>query len=263
MTDGYARWLIAKGNVFAPAATTVMKFVDKLREEGWILAPDSPELAKLRFDDAAAEMARATGGYAVRTIENELDEDDDDARLVANVEPLPKELTREWLDHPSREELRLVWPVSAAGKLPVKYPLSMKPDGDVSFTFEIHRALEYVYPASDTITPLETLCSCGEELEFEWDEDELIPAFTMSNGIFAECDECSRTFDPAKGTARIEDPFGGGAEEVRGGAAYRFAIKVDCGSYFVEDKRLAFAPELVAFVEKELGRNFYEVGTLY
>jgi len=50
---------------------------------------------------------------------------------------------------------------------------------------------------------------------------------------------------------------------IRGGAAYRFALKVDCGKCFVEDAGLAFDPELVALLEEEFGREFLQIGAVY
>jgi len=79
--------------------------------------------------------------------------------------------------------------------------------------------------------------------------------------IFAESDECSRTFEPSKGSATIANPFDGSKDDVPGGAAYRFALEAVCKD-FVADPALAFGPELVAIVEKELGRAFYEVACL-
>lgn len=237
----YERWLIAKGNVFSPAAASVVKLIERLRKESWI-----------------AE----TGGHAVHTIENTFG-DDAAARRAAAMESLPKVITPDWLDDPDREELRLVWPVDTKGASALKYPLSRKPDGDVSYSIELHRALEYVYPISESIDAVPSECRCGEDLAFEWDDEELVPAFGASTGIFAECEACSRTFDPSKGTATITNPFDGTTAEINGGAAYRFALKVDCGKCFVEDPKLAFAPELVALLEAEFGRTFYEVGNAY
>ena len=233
MGGKYECWLIAKGNVFSPGAAAVIKLVDRLREEKWI---------------------PATGGHAVKTVENTRRD---------GTEALPAVITGEWLDDPDREELRLVWPVEADEPFPLKVPLSMVPSGPASYTLEVHRSSEYVVPSPETIGLAPTICNCGEDLAFEWDEEELSPAFRRSSGIFAECEDCSRTFDPSKGTATIENPFGGPSAEVRGGAAYRFALKVDCGKWFKADPKLAFAPELVALVEKHFGREFYEVGTIY
>src|SRR5262249_8229015 len=129
-----------------------------------------------------------------------------------------------------------------------------------SFALEIHRAPEYVYPAGKTIGRLATTCACGEDLSFEWDEDEVVAPFAASSGIFAECDECSRTFDPSKSSATITNAFDGSSEKLPGGAAYRFALKVDCDSVGTDDPKLGFAPALVALVEKEFGRAFYEFG---
>ncbi len=108
-----------------------------------------------------------------------------------------------------------------------------------------------------------TICNCKEDLSFEWDEEELVPTFAKATGIFAECEECSRTFEPSKGSALITNPFDASrSEEVRGGAAYRFALVVDCGESFVKDAQLAFVPDLVALLESEFGRSFYEFGAL-
>ena len=260
MGGEYERWLIAKGNVFSPSAPTVAKFIERLRADHWIVDPASNDLAKLRFRGKRTEQASATGGYAVRAVENRFGKDIA-AKLAASTEPQPSAITAAWLAEPSREELRLVWPVDGDEPLPVKYPLSRKPEGAVSYALELHRSEEYVYPISDTIDPIDTECACGEDLEFEWDPDDVVPPFGASTGIFAECEECSRTFDPAKRSAIITNPFDESREEVRGGAAYRFALKVACGQCFVGDPKIAFAPELVALVEKEFGRSFYEVGS--
>jgi hypothetical protein len=259
----YERWLIAKGNVFSPAAASIVKLVERLRKEGWIPAPQSAELAKLRFEGKREQRAKVTGGYAVKTVENTFGSDLA-KKIAATTEEMPAALTREWLEDPSREELRLVWPISGDAPLPVKYPLSCTPEtASIAYTFEIHRADEYVYPIAETIGPVPSTCKCGEDLSFEWDDEELVPAFGAATGIFTECEACSNTFDPSKGEAVITNPFDGSEAEVRGGVAYRFALKVGCGKSFVEDPKLAFHPDLVALVESEFGRQFYEVGCTF
>jgi hypothetical protein len=259
----YERWLIAKGNVFSPAAASIVKLVERLRKEKWIPEPHAPELAKLRFEGKREQRAKTTGGYAVKTVENAFGSDVA-AKIAAATEEMPATLTREWLEDPSREELRLVWPIAGDVPLPFEFPLSRMPeDESIRYTFEIHRADEYVYPIAETIGPVPSTCKCGEDLSFEWDDEELVPAFGAATGIFTECEACSNTFDPSKGTAVITNPFDGSEEEVRGGAAYRFALKVGCGRSFVQDPKLAFAAELVALVESEFGRQFYEVGCTF
>ncbi|MBX3206235.1 MAG: hypothetical protein KF764_14280 [Labilithrix sp.] len=254
----YERWLVARGNVFLPSAATVAKLVERLRAEGWIVDPASADLGKLRFRGKREERAKATGGYAVKTVENTFGEDAD-AKIAASTEALPKAITAEWLADDAREEVRLVWPVDADDP-PVKYPLSQRPDGAVRWALEVHRAPEYVYPVVPGIGALPTECRCSEDLSFEWDDEEVVAAFERSTGIFAECDECSRTFDPSKGSATIANPFDGSKDKVPGGGAYRFGLKVDCGEQYVAAAGLTFAPELVALVEKEFGRSFYEFG---
>lgn len=262
MAVAYERWLIARGNAFSPAAASVVKLVERLRKEKWLVEPTPPELAKLHFEGKRESLAKATGAYAVKTVENRFG-NDVNAKIAATTEPLPAALTAEWLDDSTREELRLVWPVSSEAPLPLQYPLSITPAGKVRYALEVHRADEYVYPTADAIGPVPTICRCGEDQAFEWDDEELVPTFGASSGIFAECEECSRTFEPSKGNAVITNPFDGSTAEVPGGAAYRFALKVDCGTSFAPDAKLAFNPLLVALVENEFGRQFYEVGCTY
>lgn len=231
MSQGYERWLIARGNVFAPSAAAVAKLVAKLREERFL---------------------PATGGQALRTVPRP---------ATSNATPLPAELTAEWMDDGESDELRLVWSVgSDAGDL--RYPLTRRPEGDAGYRIELHRASEFVYPDAEAIGPLPTECPCGEDLEFEWDHDEVLPAFDRETGIFTECEECSRTFDPSKRMAELENPLDGSSSEVPGGAAYRFALKVACGDAYARDPLLAFTPELVALLEKEFGRVFQQVAAL-
>lgn len=231
MSGTYQRWLLAKGNVLTPGPAAIVKLVERLRKEKWI--PES-------------------GGHAVKTV------DKADAAKATEKQPAP--LTADWLAAPDREEMRLVWAVEGDGGR-LTYPLTMKPDGNVTYSIELHRAPEFVYPVADNIEMIDTTCNCDEDLAFDWDEDEVVPAFRSSVGIFAECEECSRTFDPAQESATIKNPFDESDEEdVFGGAAYRFALKVDCGKSFVADPRLAFAKELVTLFEEEFGRSFYEVG---
>jgi hypothetical protein len=239
MGAGYERYLVAKGNAFSPSAGAVVKLVERLRKEKWLPG----------------------AGKAVTTVDNTFG-DDDRAKLAASTSPLPAVLTAEWLDDADREELRIVWQIDAGGPLALKYPLTRRPEGAASYALELHRAHDYVYPIGKSIEPIATACVCGEDLGFHWDEEEVVPAFGASSGIFAECEACSRTFDPTKGAAVLTNPFDGTKTSTRGGAAYRFAIKVDCGKCFVADPALAFAPELVSLVEDEFGRDFFEVGAI-
>jgi len=240
MGTEYERYLIAKGNAFSPSAVAVAKLVERLRKEKWLPA----------------------GGHARTTVENTFG-DDVRAKVAASTAPIPAAITPEWLDDADREELRLVWRIEGAGQKALEYPLTRRPDGPVTYMFELHRAHDYVYPICETIEAIATTCVCGEDLGFHWDEEEVVPAFGASSGIFAECEACSRTFDPTKGAAVLTNPFDRTKTPTRGGAAYRFALKVDCGKCFVADAGLAFAPELVSLVEEEFGREFFQVGAVF
>ena len=233
----YERWLVARGNVFLPSAATVAKLIERLRAERWIVDPASGDLGKLRFGGGREERAKATGGYAVKTVENAFG-DDVEAKMAASTEALPASITAEWLADEDREEVRLVWPASGDEPLPVKYPLSHKPDGDVRWALELHRAPEYVYPVAPGIGALATECRCSEDLSFEWDEEEVVAAFERSSGIFAECDECSRTFNPSTGSASNQEPIrrneghGPGRRRIslRAQGRLRRALRRGCGA---------------------------------
>ena len=261
----YCRWLIPKGNEFRPSAAAVAGLVAQLRSKKWVA--DASDLTSCRFDGAIERLAASTGGLAVRTIDNTFG-DDRSAGLLASAEPLPQELTAEWLDAPSREELRLVWPVDRKGELaPMVYPLSLFPssgaeDKFAAYTLEVHLSSDYVHPEARDIGSIPTECTCGEDLAFEWDTDELVPAFAGSSGIFSSCEACCRSFDPSAATATMTRPFDGEKVTVRGGAAYRFAIKF-ASQFFVKDASLAFNRDLVKLVEEKFGREFFEVGSVY
>lgn len=236
MSGSYQRWLIAKGNVLSPGPAAIAKLVERLRKEKWI---------------------PASGGHAIRTV--------DKAAAAKATEKLPEDITADWIaGEPEREEMRIVWTIEGDVAKDLEYPLSLEPEAKVAYSIELHRAPEYVYPVADNIEMIDTTCNCDEDLTFDWDEDEVVPAFKSSVGVFAECEECSRTFDPAQEEATITNAFDEDEEEdVRGGAAYRFALKVDCGKSFVADAKLGFAKALVTLFEEEFGRTFYEVGAKY
>ncbi len=260
----YERWLIARGNVFSPSAEAIVKLVAKLREERWLVAPGAAELATFQFRGRREQYGQATGAFAVRRVENTFGEGRDAlfARIAACTESVPAAMDAAWLKDPSREDLNLVWLVSAEATT-LRYPLTRRPDGPTHYRFEIHRAADFVYPISESIDPLTTECRCGNDLAFEWDPAEYDNPFGATGGITTACTDCSRTFDPSKEGASVRNPFDGSEADVAGGAAYRFAIKVDCGKSFVPGADLAFAPELVDLVSGEFGRSFYQVGSLY
>ena len=244
MAESYARWLVAKSNVFSPGSEAVVKLVEKLREEKWLPA------------------AGAGNATAVRTIENTFG-DDAAKKRAAQTEAMPATLTKGWLDDPDREELRLVWSIEGDSASGLEYPLTHAPDGaSRSYRFEIHRAQEFIVPVAKNLPPIPTTCRCKEDLSFEWDDEEVVTAFPKSTGIFTECEACSRTFDPSQASSELGNPIDGAKEEVRGGAAYRFALKIDCGTAFTRDAKNRFRPELVALLEKEFSRLFNEFATL-
>jgi hypothetical protein len=264
-TSEYRRWLIPKGNVFRPSGAGIAKLVDKLRKEKWIVDPKSATFQKLAFE--SAPLAAKSGGFSKRAIDVS-----EPRNASAGWAATPYPLSGEWLDHPDRADLVLRFPVHPIPKQgwqwgpdSLHHPLTGMEDvaAPLSYVLELHRGDDYVYPLSDCIDPIDTECACGEDLAFEWDDSEIQSPFGGASGIFTECSECSRTFDPAHAFADVTCPFTKKKTSVRGGAAYRFALVVDCGASFpARGPMPAFHPELKALCEAEFGRDFYEVGAI-
>ena len=263
MGTEYRRWLIPKGNVFCPSGAGIAKLVDKLRKEKWIVDPASASFQKLRFE--SAPLAAKTGGFSKRAIDVS-----EPRNASAGWAPTPYPLAAEWIDHPDRADLVLRWPVRPKdgwqwGPASLHHPLTGMEDAPLphSYVLEIHRGEDFIYPLSECIDPIDTECACGEDLAFEWDESEIQSPFGGASGIFTECSECSRTFDPAHAFADVTCPFTHKTTSVRGGAAYRFALVVDCGESFAKGGASpAFHPDLKALCEAEFGRDFYEIGAV-
>lgn len=164
---------------------------------------------------------------------------------------IPFPLEAAWLDDPNRSDLVLRW-------TPARSPLA---EAGSVLDLQIHRGEDFICPDYEQIGALESDCACGEDLAFTWDEDELPSPFGSATGIFTECSECSRTFDPAKFEATVTDVRTGQKTSVRGGAAHRFAIVV-AGPLAEGALPSAFDADFVALCEAEFGRNFYEIGAV-
>jgi hypothetical protein len=162
-------------------------------------------------------------------------------------------LEGEWIDDPDRSDLVLRWTSGDGARQPLTADLAR-------FDLEIHRAEDFVHPVSEHVGAIATECLCGEDLSFEWDEDEIVSPFGDAAGIFTECDACSRTFDPTRHEATMTDPVTGAKAQVRGGAAHRFAVVVRCAA--PTGSAPTFHADLVALVEAAFGRDFHEIASI-
>jgi hypothetical protein len=263
MATVYRRWLIAKGNTFCPGGEAIAKLVARLRKEHWIVDPASDAFRRLSWSDAP--LAAKTGAFATHSYDVEGGSPSEHPQ--AGKEALPADVSGEWIKDPDRTDLVLSWPVRPGagwewGAASVRYPLT-RLEASGSHVFSLQRGEDFIYPTSKCIDPVATECACGEDLAFEWDADEIASPFGDATGIFTECSDCSRTFDPSRHEAVVRDPLTGEAARVRGGAAHRFALVVDCGAVFPKSAPLpTFHPDLKALLEAEFGRDFYEVGAI-
>ena len=165
-------------------------------------------------------------------------------------------------------DLRLTWDVERLGGSGLIYPMAELPDEDGAgpeeayYALEIHLADDFVYETSETIDPFWDVACCGEALDDGQAEGQagLPPLFGPS--IRRTCPRCGRAFRPQDHVAIVRDGRTGKTAERPGGATYRFAVSVDCGKCFPRSgAAVAMNRDLVAIVERTLGRSFYEVGT--
>jgi hypothetical protein len=147
----------------------------------------------------------------------------------------------------------------------LRYPLRPRP-AEPYYTLELHLCSDYVYHMSELIDPFpnKVWCACGQLLEY-YAEGERSNIFSSSR-IHCVCPNCRSDFDPARQCARVRHGWTGETIGfIPGGAAYRFAVVVDCGKCIPDREmgRIDFEPDLVSVCKKRLGCDFYQLTDLY
>ena len=229
-----------------------MALVAALQNDGWLLGPDHPGLAKLPFDQNAHYSPAKQHGYFALAV----------GKSRSFTAPLA-----ELLDHYANLDLMTVWPVESLKASGLRYPLEPLPIGgpayaaDCHYEVQFHFGHDYIYQTSEAFEPFEPspTCVCGYNLECDPDSDE-DPFY--SPRLLVACPECGSAFDPAQLVATGQDSWTGDDLHIRGGATYRFAVVIDCGKCFGAAQP-RFHPELKALVERILCIECYEVAGGY
>lgn len=242
----YRRYLIPRPNTFRPASDATLSLVAALRRGGWILGEDSPGLAQMPFEQSSQYAPAKGRGYFACTT----------GRADSFEAPLP-ELAQTFADR----DLMIVWPVESLGASGLRHPLDGDFPPDAYYELQLHFARDFIYHTSELIDPFEPAPTCvrGHPLEIDPESDE--DPFYASR-LAARCPACGAAFDPSRLVATGRNGWTHAAVKLQGGAAYRFALVVDCGKSF-DEGRLHFHADLKSLVEKTLGQSTYEVEDFY
>lgn len=205
-----------------PSHAELARVIGRLVNEGGLLAPESPSLPHMRFDEGSIlnKHASSTGCY----IQFRWDE--------ARSFPCPP--SAEDLAAVTDRDFKLVWPVVSLKASGLHYPLTLLPDYmdpvDVYYDLEIHWGREYIYRTSELIEPFayEACGACGANLNVP--DDEILDEAVFHIRLYRRCPACGVEFHPEDRPALVHDPMAlSPAHPISGGATSRFALSVECG----------------------------------
>lgn len=252
----YCHYLIPRPNSFRPTAEQLLELIGEWEKDHWIAAPGTDAFKKLVAIESRLYESPQYNWAQLRLPQQ--------SRKIRMPAAIPYPITVEWLKEQLTGESRFEFPVEHADQIGLQYPLenySGIPD-DPYYEIEIHLSHDYVHHSSECIEPVPTRCRCGEELEYYPDDDADV---FFASRIRTQCPKCSRAFDPSKCFVSCRDGFTGDWSELQGGAAYRFAIVIDCGKCFPRpfEPPLVVSPRLLDLCQRVLKTDFYQVGDFY
>ncbi len=158
-------------------------------------------------------------------------------------------------------DVLVTWPNTDLNLSRLKYPLTVVPGPEgVYYDIEMQLAAQTVYHTSEIIEPFEKIPSrCGRDIQqIDGPGDSPLYDSRLPN----HCPSCGELMNYATLPMILRDGFTGAASKAVGGAAYRFAVVVDCGKYW-PDSPAEVTAEFLAVVEDTLHvrtrvfRDFY------
>lgn len=253
----YRHYMIPKPNAFRPSAAQLHAFIRALESGNWIAAPNSEAYKKL------AEIERKYLGSetAVPWAQERLPNRGGRIRGFASIR---HPVTLDWIESLLSGEARIEFPVLHVQDIGIRYPLVCDtgiPE-DAYHTIEIHSSNVYVHHCSECIDPVETKCGCGTDLEYSLDFDDDV---FYDARIRTQCPTCKKPFDPSSRTVECRDGFTEQSPNLVGGAAYRFAIVIECGKCIPTSKRppLHTDPDFIELIKITLGTEVHQVGDFH
>jgi hypothetical protein len=258
----YAHYLIPRANEFRPTPAQVASLTLAWLDAGYIPKVGSAALSRLTFSKSIwAEAAKETGAVLLK---NRID-----------FKPALVPLDAATQTDLATRDFRLMWPIQTAWTAGLKYALDQMPvarrgtDGP-GYNLEIHSLADYVYISSDVIAPFPNvdpaarpvLCKVsGTDIHYVAQPiDRMFDH--LGSRIRHTCPTCSTVFRPQERRVSVRDGWSGERRDVAGGATYRFAIVIDCGTDIPEQTPKAVG-EFKAITEAALGQTLYEIGNAY
>lgn len=245
-------YILPDNSGYRPDPGKACQLIRALRAAGFLCDPESPTFAASAHRLGALSSQAGYEGFCWKRSAGPNQRVGRVGTLSA-LEPLLTEL--------QESDVLLLWPNKDLNLSGLKYPLTVVPGPEgVYYDVEIHLAAQTVYHMSEIIDPFEAIrCTCGADIqEFEPSGD--CPFY--SSRLPNHCPACNKAMNYATMPTTVRDGFTGLESTAVGGAAYRFALVVDCGKYWPE-REAAVAPEFLAVVEEILPiktrvlRDFY------
>lgn len=273
----YRHYLVPEDRTFAPDAGGIARLVEALRARRWILTPEHPAFLAQHAAREKIPAHEATGGYALRTVDNP-----GAPRMLkladhAIAAPIP--VTADWISSlrtptstdPQRDELALVFTVDSGDEgfdgAAIAYPFAAGEDESGYHDVVIHASRDFVHHASESMDPIDTLCTCGQDLAYQPDPYNLDVwlAIRHEERIRARCPRCASPFNPSqRRSSRRDSGTGKPLPPLAGGGAYRFALLVDCGKGWPRDcGPIAIAPAFLDTCATTLGARLVDFGEFY
>lgn len=253
----YSHYLIPKPNAFRPSAAQLHAFIKELEIGDWIATPDSIAYKKSVAIESNYQGTETAVPWAQERLPNR-------RGRIRGFASIRHPLTVDWIEARLPGDMRIEFPVQHVQEIGIRYPLvcdSGLPD-DAYHTIEIHSSNDYVHHCSECIDPVETKCSCGTDLGYSrgFDDDVFYSA-----RIRTQCPSCTRPFDPSSSTVDYRDGFTGAKSRLVGGAAYRFAIVIECGKCIPAPQKapLRVDADFMELIKLTLGTNVYQIGDFH
>lgn len=158
-------------------------------------------------------------------------------------------------------DFRLIWAVDDLAASNLKYPLGRIPDEETYYDLELHAAGDFVYHTSSIIDPFDrpVTCPCGQLLEY--DEDGPDRSIFSDRRIHRSCPRCGIPARPQDYTIRLR--YGRTGDDLGprpGGAAYLFAILIDCGKCYDREEPVEASEEFLRICQEAVGTPLFQIG---